>query len=198
VVIFEYPDEEIVGKNLQEVADARGVEPVEMALLLQYEGDPERAGGGRLRGFSMNEMDVENYAAQPWVATASDGGIALPSDGSVHPRYYGTFPRQIRQYALTAGALSLEAAVRSNTSLPAQIMGLRDRGQIREGYWADLVLFDLDEIADKATFFEPHQHAAGIEHVLVNGQFVVENGQIMYALPGQVITSKRGGPPSIS
>jgi N-acyl-D-aspartate/D-glutamate deacylase len=117
----------------------------------------------------MDEMDVENYAAQPWVATASDGGIALPTDGSVHPRFYGTFPRKIRHYALTAGALSLEAAIRSNTSLPAQIMGIRDRGQIREGYWADVVVFDLDEIADQATFFEPHQHASGIEQVLVNG-----------------------------
>lgn len=198
VVIFEYPNEDLVGKSLQEVADERGVEPVEMAILLQYEGEQGRPGGGRLRGFSMNEIDVENYAAQPWVATASDGGIALPSDGSVHPRYYGTFPRKIRQYALTAGALSLEAAVRSNTSLPALIMGLRDRGQIREGYWADVVVFDLDEIADQATFFEPHQHASGIEHVLVNGEFVVEDGEIKFALPGKVIASKRGGAPSIS
>ena len=190
VVIFEYPNEDLVGKNLQEVSDERGVDPVEMAILLQYEGEQRRPGGGRLRGFSMNEMDVENYAAQPWVATASDGGIALPTDGSVHPRYYGTFPRKIRQYALTAGALSLEAAVRSNTSLPALIMGLRDRGQIREGYWADVVVFDLDEIADQATFFEPHQHASGIEHVLVNGEFVVEDGEIKFALPGKVIPSR--------
>ncbi len=187
-----------VGKNLQEIADARGIDPVEMAILLQFEGDPDRPGGGRLRGFSMDEMDVESYAAQPWVATASDGGIAVPSDGSVHPRYYGTFPRKIRQYALTAGALSLEDAVRSNTWLPATIMGLRDRGQVREGFAADLVVFDLDRIADMATFFEPHQHAQGIEHVIVNGQFVVEDGRILYATPGQLITSRRGGPPTVS
>jgi N-acyl-D-amino-acid deacylase len=198
VVIFEYPDEALVGKSLQEVAEERGVDPVEMAILLQDEGVAERPGGGRLRGFSMSEMDVESYAAQPWVATASDGGIALPTDGSVHPRFYGTFPRKIRHYALTAGALSLEAAVRSNTSLPAQIMGMRDRGQIREGYWADVVVFDLDELADEATFFQPHQHASGIEHVLVNGEFVVEGGEILLTLPGKVIPSKRGGPPSVS
>jgi N-acyl-D-amino-acid deacylase len=198
VVIFEYPREDWVGRNLQELADERGVDPVQMALDLQLEGDPERPGGGRLRGFSMSELDVENYAAQPWVATASDGGIAIPEDGSVHPRYYGTFPRKIRHYALTAGVLSVEDAIRSQTSLPARIMGLEDRGEIREGYWADLVVFDLETIADQSTFFEPHQHATGIDHVIVNGDFVVENGEILYTLPGRVIASQRGGSPGIS
>jgi N-acyl-D-aspartate/D-glutamate deacylase len=99
---------------------------------------------------------------------------------------------------LTAGALSLEAAIRSQTSLSARIMGLRDRGEIREGYWADLVVFDLETIADRSTFFEPHQHADGIDHVIVNGAFVVEDGEILYTLPGRVIPSRRGGPPSVS
>ncbi|MDX1494394.1 MAG: amidohydrolase family protein, partial [Longimicrobiales bacterium] len=159
VVVFEYPREEWVGMNLQEIADQRGVDAVQMAIDLALEGDPDRRGGGRLRGFSMSEIDVENYAAQPWVATASDGGIAIPEDGSVHPRYYGTFPRKIRHYAMTAGALSVEEAIRSQTSLPALIMGLQDRGEIRVGNWADLVVFDMETIADEATFFEPHQHA---------------------------------------
>ena len=193
VVVFEYPREEWVGKSLQEIADERGVDAVQMALDLALEGDPERRGGGRLRGFSMSEIDVENYAAEPWVATASDGGIALPDDGSVHPRFYGTFPRKIRHYAMTAGALSVEAAIRSQTSLPARIMGLEDRGEIRQGNWADLVVFDMETIADEATFFEPHQHASGIDHVIVNGEFVVEDGRILYALPGRVIPSSRGG-----
>jgi N-acyl-D-amino-acid deacylase len=77
-------------------------------------------------------------------------------------------------------------------------MGLRDRGEIREGYWADLVVFDLATIADQSTFFEPHQHATGIDHVLVNGAFVVESGEILLTLPGKVIPSRRGGPPSVS
>jgi len=186
------------GQGISELGNGRGVDPVQMALDLQLEGDPDRVGGGRLRGFSMSEMDVENYAAQPWVATASDGGIALPEDGSVHPRYYGTFPRKIRHYAMTAGSLSVEEAVRSQTSLPARIMGLQDRGEIREGYWADLLVFDMETIADKATFFEPHQHAEGIDHVIVNGKFVVEHGRILLTLPGQIIPSRRGGPPSVS
>ena len=195
VVVFEYPREEWVGMNLQEIADQRGVDAVQMAMDLALEGDPDRRGGGRLRGFSMSEIDVENYAAQPWVATASDGGIAIPEDGSVHPRYYGTFPRKIRRYAMEAGALSVEAAIRSQTSLPARIMGLQDRGEIRVGNWADLVVFDMETITDEATFFEPHQHASGIDHVLVNGEFVVEDGEILYTLPGEVLTSQRGGRP---
>ena len=198
VVIMDYPDDSLVGKSLAEVAASRGATPVQTAIDLQLEGDPERRGGGRMRGFSMSEADVEMYAAQPWVATASDGGIANPSDGPVHPRFYGTFPRKIRQYALTAGALSLEAAVRSQSSLPALIMGLADRGTIRNGAWADIVVFDLETIADRATVFEPHQHAAGIDHVLVNGELVVENGYILHALPGTVIAPQRTRGPAKS
>ena len=196
VVIFDHPIAEYVGRNLQEVADLRGEDPVETAIALQLEGDRTRPGGGRMRGFSMSEIDVENYAAQPWVATASDGGIGWPGDGPVHPRFYGTFPRKIRHYALTVGALSLESAIRAQTSLPARIMGLADRGEIREGNWADLVVFDLETIADQATFVDPHQHATGIDHVLVNGEFVVEDGEILMTLPGKVIASRKGGRPA--
>ena len=196
IVVFEHPNEEYVGKNLGELAAERGEDPIETAIALQLEGDRDQRGGGRFRGFSMSEDDVENYAGQPWVATASDGGIAWPGDGPVHPRFYGTFPRKIRHYALTAGALSLESAIRAQTSLPARIMGLADRGEVREGYWADLVVFDLETITDEATFTQPHQHSTGIDHVLVNGEFVVEEGRIVMALPGKVITSRKGGRPA--
>jgi len=196
VVIFDHPIADYVGMNLQEVADLRGEDPVETAIALQLEGDRDRRGGGRMRGFSMSEIDVENYAAQPWVATASDGGIGWPGDGPVHPRFYGTFPRKIRHYALTVGALSLESAIRAQTSLPALIMGLADRGEIREGNWADLVVFDLETIADQATFVDPHQHSTGIDHVLVNGEFVVEDGEILLTLPGRVLASRKGGRPA--
>jgi N-acyl-D-aspartate/D-glutamate deacylase len=139
----------------------------------------------------MNEIDMEAFAAKPWVATASDAGIALPDDGpGTHARFYGTFPRKIRHYALDRGVISVENAIRSMTSLPAQILGLRDRGQLREGMWADVVVFDLSTIRDKATFFQPHQYAEGIEHVLVNGVAVVEAGKLTWKLPGRII-----GPP---
>jgi N-acyl-D-aspartate/D-glutamate deacylase len=161
---------------------------VEAAIRIQMEGLPNRAGGARMRGFSMSEADMELIARQPWVATSTDAGIALP-DGppSTHARFYGSFPRKIRRYALDRGAISLESAVRSSTSLPARIMGLADRGMIREGFAADLVVFDLEAIRDTATFFEPHQYSEGIPYVFVNGVAVVDAGRITGALPGQVI-----------
>jgi N-acyl-D-amino-acid deacylase len=191
VLVLEHPTEAYVGENLREIADSRGVDPVEMAILLQTEGNRERRGGGRLRGFSMSEIDLDAYAAQPWVATVTDGGIALPTDGFVHARYYGTFPRKIRRYAMERGALSVEEAIRTSTSLPARIMGLKDRGQVREGMVADLVVFDLQTIRDRATFFEPHQYPDGIVHVLVNGEFVVDEGKLTGALAGELIPSSR-------
>jgi N-acyl-D-aspartate/D-glutamate deacylase len=141
-----------------------------------------------MRGFSMAEFDLEHIAKQPWVATSTDGGIALPADGpATHARFYGSFTRKIRHYAIDRGAISLEHAIRAATSLPARIMGLSDRGQIREGMAADIVVFDLAAIRDKATFFEPHQHSEGIEYVLVNGVAVVDAARRTLALPGKVI-----------
>ena len=136
----------------------------------------------------MSEIDIEAFSAQPWTATSSDASISLPGDGPVHARFYGTFPRKIRRYALERKAISLENAVRASTSLPAQIMGLRDRGMIREGLCADLVVFDLNTIKDTATFFEPHQYAKGIEFVMVNGTFVVDKGELTWKKSGQVLT----------
>lgn len=193
VVVFDHPDPSFVGKTLREIALYRGTNEVEMALLLQLEGDPDRAGGGRVRGFSLSEEDVEAYASRNWVATTTDGGIALPIDGPVHARYYGTFPRKLRHYALDRGALTVEDAVRSSTWLPAQILGLKDRGMVLEGFVADLVVLDLDGLRDTADFFQPHQYPEGVEHVLVNGTFVVDEGELTWALPGIVIPSSPGG-----
>lgn len=192
IMVFDYPDSTYVGKTLGELAGARGIEPVEMAIALQREGYPDRRGGARTRGFSLSEQDIEAYAAKPWVATATDGGIALPDDGpGTHARFYGTFPRKIRHYALDRGVIALEDAVRSATSLPAQILGLDDRGWIREGLAADIVVFDVERIRDTATFFEPHQYAEGVDYVLVNGELVVDNGEPTQALPGTVIPSRK-------
>ena len=150
------------------------------------EGLPDRAGGARMRGFSMAEVDMELIAKQPWVATSTDAGIALPADGpSTHARFYGSFTRKIRHYALDRGAITLEHAIRSSTSLPAQIMRLTDRGLIREGMAADLVVFDLATIRDKATFFEPHQHSEGIDYVFVNGVAVVDGTKLTTRCPAK-------------
>jgi N-acyl-D-amino-acid deacylase len=188
VVVFEYPDTTAIGKNLAQLAAARGVTAVEMAIRLQLDGFADRPGGGRMRGFSMDERDLEAFAAQPWVATSSDAGIAMPADGpDVHARFYGTFPRKIRHYALDRGTVSVEAAIRSMTSLPAQILGLRDRGQLREGLVADVAMLDLNRLRDAATFFDPHRYAEGVEYVWVNGVTVVERGAPTGKLPGRVL-----------
>ena len=191
VVVFEYPDSSFIGRSLADLADRFGVSPVDMAIKIQLEGDASRPGGARIRGFSMWEDDLEAYMRQPWTATSTDGAIALPEDGPVHARFYGTFPRKIRRYALERKVITLEHAIRSSTSLPAQILGLRDRGMIREGFWADIAILNLNTIRDRATFFEPHQYAEGVEYVLVNGQFVVKQGQPTWALPGRVLVKKQ-------
>jgi N-acyl-D-amino-acid deacylase len=189
IVVMDYPDTSYIGKTLAQLAAERGASDVEMVIRLQMEGDPKQAGGGRLRGFSMSEIDIEAFAAQTWCATSSDASIALPEDGPVHARFYGTFPRKIRRYALERKVISVEHAVRAATSLPAQILGLRDRGMVREGFKADLVVFDLKAIKDTATFFEPHQYAEGIAYVLVGGTFVKDEGELTWERPGRVITT---------
>jgi N-acyl-D-amino-acid deacylase len=188
VVIFEHPDPAYVGQNLAWVAARHNLDPVDAAIHIQLHGDRARRGGARIRGFSLSELDANLYAARPWVATATDGGIALPSDGpNVHARFYGSFPRKIRHFALDHAIITLEDAVRSSTSLPAQIMGLKDRGVIREGAIADIVIFDIDRIRDMATFAEPHQYPEGIDYVFVNGRAVVDGGRLTGELAGRVL-----------
>jgi N-acyl-D-amino-acid deacylase len=192
LIVFEFPDSSFIGKNLEELAADAGLDPVEMAIQLQLEGYADRRGGARIRGFSLSEIDVEAFAAQPWMVTATDAGIALPGDGPVHARYYGTFPRKIRRYALERGALSVEDAIRSATSLPALILGMKDRGLVREGFHADLAVLNLETIRDRATFFQPHQMAEGVDYVLINGTFAVDAGELTYALPGRILTPDEG------
>ena len=188
ITVYEFTDKSLYGKSLAEIARLWKLDPVETAIRIQLDGLTERNGGARMRGFSMAEFDMEHIAKQPWVATSTDAGIALPADGpATHARFYGSFTRKIRHYALDRGAISLEHAIRSSTSLPARIMRLADRGQIREGFAADLVVFDLATIRDKATFFEPHQHSDGVEHVFINGVAVVDGSKLTHASPGRVL-----------
>jgi N-acyl-D-amino-acid deacylase len=194
VVVMEYPNADVVGRSVAQLAADRGVGPVDVAIVLQLEGDSALPGGGAFRGFSLSEYDIEPYAAKEWTVTATDGWVALPEDGLTHTRVYGTFPRKISYYARERGVLTVAAAVRSATSLPAAVMGFRDRGMIREGYVADLVVLDLESLADNATFFEPHQYPSGIEYVLIAGQLAVEGGSPTGALIGRVLTRSGQAP----
>ncbi len=197
IVVMEFPDKSYVGKSFFELMRELEMDPLELAIHLQRKGKPEERGGAHLRGYSLSEIDVEIYAAETWMATASDAGIALPEDGFVHARYYGTFPRKIHWYAMEREKLSVEAAIRSSTSLPAQILGFRSRGLVREGFHADVTVLDLPRVKDAATFFEPHRYAEGVVHVLVGGVSVVANGELTWALPGKVITPEEGRKPPV-
>jgi len=191
IVVLAYPDTAFVGHTLAQLAERMKSRPVDVALHMARNGFADRRGGAHLRGFSLSEIDVETYAAYPWVATATDGWISLPEDGFTHMRVYGTFPRKIQHYAMTRGILSVPDAVRSATSLPARIMGLTDRGMIREGMRADITVLDLESLRDNSTLFEPHRFASGIPYVMVNGEFVVDGGSVTGALPGAIILPER-------
>ena len=186
LVVMDFPDKALVGQSLAAIATTWKVSDVDAALGLAAEGF-NRRGGARIRGFSLSELDIETFSAQKWVATASDAGVALPGDPFTHARFYGTFPRKIRHYAIERGVLSVEDAVRSMTSLPAQVLRLKDRGQVREGFVADLAIVDFSKVRDTSTFFEPHHYAEGIPFVLVNGTPVVDRGVLTWARPGKVL-----------
>jgi len=190
IIVINHPNRSFIGKSLADLAKQREIPAVHMAYLLQIEGYRSRYGGAILRGFSLNRDDVDAFAKQPWVATASDAGITLREDGLVHARYYGTYPRKIKDMVIDRKIVSMEQAIHSMTGLPAKILGFTNRGLIKEGYVADLTVLKLDEIRDRSTFFQPHQYADGVPHVLVNGTFVVEDYVLTFDLPGQIITPK--------
>ena len=189
LVIGAFPDPKYVQKSLQFVADDLKLSPVDAAIWLQMNGTDQR-GGARMRGFSLSEIDLDHIMQQEFTATCTDGDTPRFGQGTVHARFYGTMPRKIRHFVLDRNVISLPFAIRSMTSLGAQIMGLRDRGLIQKGYWADLVVIDLETIADKSTFVEPHQYPTGIPWVFVNGTAVVADGKLTGATPGKVLTPK--------
>jgi N-acyl-D-aspartate/D-glutamate deacylase len=121
------------------------------------------------------------------VATASDGSTMVPGSAVVHPRSYGTFPRKIGRYALVDKVLPLEQALRSATGLPADILRLPERGYLKPGYFADVVVFDPETFRDVATYDKPHQYATGVRYLFVNGRLVIEQGKYSGALAGKVL-----------
>ncbi|NLL37477.1 MAG: D-aminoacylase [Fretibacterium sp.] len=136
----------------------------------------------------MDEADVRTVIAHPLSAVISDSWVTAPSAGGrPHPRAYGTFPRLLGKYVREEKVLSLEEGVRKITSMPARKAGIRGRGLIAEGFFADLVVFDPETIRDKATFLDPHQYPEGIRHVLVNGQVVVTNNTLLGVRPGKIL-----------
>ena len=181
----DFPD--AVGRSLADIAAEADRSAFEQLVHFALESSELGPAGVRFRPVGGHRFDIENYMRQEYTATSTDGTVSLFTRPGQHPRSYGAFARKISHYVKERGVITLPFAIRSSTGLAAQIIGLRDRGLLREGYKADLVVFDYDDIGSPATIMEPDLYPTGIEHVIVNGRFTVDGGQPTGALPGQVL-----------
>jgi dihydroorotase/N-acyl-D-amino-acid deacylase len=175
------------GKTLAEVAKLWGKEPMEALFDLLIEDNAFTS----VVVFGMSEPDIALALQQPWVSIDNDAQGASPEgilgQEHPHPRAYGTFPRILRKYVREEKKLTLEEALRKFSALPAQRMRLSDRGLLKVGLWADIVIFDPEKVRDLATYEQPNQLSQGMQYVLVNGVAVIDNGKMTGALPGRVL-----------
>jgi N-acyl-D-amino-acid deacylase len=176
------------GRRLSEIGAARGMDPLDAAFELIV----DEAGKAYMILFQLDENDLRRALAHPAVMIGSDGSSLAPygalGAGKPHPRSYGTFPRVLGEYAREQRVLALGEAVHKMTGLPARRLGLRDRGVVRPGAKADLVVFDPKRVADQATYEAPHRYPVGVEHVIVNGRLVIKDGEHTGSLPGKLLT----------
>jgi N-acyl-D-aspartate/D-glutamate deacylase len=179
------PDPTIEGRLLSDLADERGQDPVDTAI------DLIRGGGVSIVSFNMHDDDVETLMVQPWTMTSSDGDLVPMNEGVPHPRTYGAFARKIRVYVNEKGTVNLEQAIRSMTSLPAHVFGMPERGTLRVGAAADVVVFDLSAVRDVAEYTDPHHYSEGMVHVFVNGVAAIRDGAFTGARAGRVLTKDR-------
>ena len=174
-------DPKLEGRKLSDVAKERGVDPVDLALQLLEKG------GAGVVSFNMSEDDVRALMRPAWTMTASDGDLVPEGEGVPHPRSNGTFPRKLRRYALDEPVVGVEHALRSMTALPARVYRLADRGELRPGAYADVVVFDIQTLRDRATYAEPHRLAEGMRHVFVNGRAALRDGALTAERAGRVL-----------
>jgi N-acyl-D-aspartate/D-glutamate deacylase len=173
------------GQTLAQISKAMGKPPEETAMDMLLKGE---AG---LVSFNMAESDIELIMKQPFTMTCTDGDLVPFGQGKPHPRGNGAFARKIRVYVNERGVIDLPFAVRSMTSLPAAVFGLKDRGVLRPGAWADVLVFDPANVRDAATYLEPHQLSEGFEYVLVNGVIEKDASAFTGKLGGRVVTPDR-------
>jgi N-acyl-D-amino-acid deacylase len=190
ILLVGFKSEELkplTGKTLAEVAEMRGTPPEETIMDLILE-DRSRIGTVY---FSQSEDVVRRAIALPWVSFCSDAASLAPEGvflkRNPHPRAYGSFARLLGRYVRDEQVISLEEAIRKLSALPADNLKIDRRGMLKEGYFADVVVFDPDTIQDHATFIEPHQYATGVAHVIVNGVQVLKDGEHTGATPGRVV-----------
>ena len=179
------PDPSYEGKRLSELAKAANTTPEEFALKMLERGDAS------LVSFNMSEDDIERIMQQVWTMTCTDGDLPTMGVGVPHPRAYGAFARKLKRYVRERHTIDISQAVRSMTSLPATVFGLKDRGQLRPGAFADILIFDLAKVNDAATYEKPHQFSEGFNDIVVNGELVRREGKFTTALPGRVLKPER-------
>jgi N-acyl-D-amino-acid deacylase len=167
------------GLSCQAIADKLGKNPIDMTMDLLAE---EKLAVTMISFYGSDEI-LEKVIGHPHGTVGSDGIYG----GKPHPRLYGAYPCYFRRFVREKPLFSIEEAVRKVTSFPASILGLKDRGQIKENFWADLVVFDPDTISDRSTYDDPEQYPEGISYVIVNGEVVVEKGKATSNLPGKVL-----------
>lgn len=175
------------GRTLADIAAERGADPIDTALDL-IASDRSRVGTAF---FSMSEDNLRRALQRPWIAISSDGASMAPEgaflQAPTHPRAYGSFARVLGHYVRAEKVLTLADAIHRMSGLPAATLGLRQRGLLREGYFADVVVFDPDTITDRATFADPHQLSTGVSEVLVNGTITISGGAFTGELPGRAL-----------
>jgi N-acyl-D-amino-acid deacylase len=179
-------DRSLDGKNISQINREKGRKG-RLDDEIQTVMDMMEKGGASMVYHSMDERDVERIMKFPYTMVASDGGVREFGSGVPHPRSYGTNARVLGRYVRERGTIRLEEAIRKMTSLPAQRFRLTDRGLIRPGMWADIVVFDEKTVADKGTYEKPHAYSDGFRFVLVNGDVVIEAGKHTGARPGQIL-----------
>jgi N-acyl-D-amino-acid deacylase len=170
------------GKSLEQIAQETGRKPVDVAKEVLENG------GSGVVSFNMADKDVDYIMQRPYVMTASDGSDLRFGEGVPHPRSYGTYPRKLRNYVLDRKLVTMENGIRAASGLPAEMLQLKDRGLLKAGYFADVVVFDPATIREIATFTKPHQYSEGVDFLLVNGKMAIENGKYTGALAGQVVS----------
>lgn len=186
-VVASYgPDQSFNGKSIAEITK-QVKKKSDVTSQIEQMLEMYEAGGAGMIYHGMSEDDVKRIMQEPFTMVASDSGVRQVDESVPHPRGYGNNARVLGHYVRDLKLVTLEDAIRKMTSLPAQTFGLRDRGMIREGFAADLVIFDEKTIADRATFDNPHQYPLGISYVLVNGTVVLVNDQMTDARPGMAL-----------
>jgi N-acyl-D-amino-acid deacylase len=179
------PNSKWVGRTIAEIAAAEKRETVEIGLEILRE-DPDAAGVN----FGMDEADVRYVMMLPWVATASDGSAKVADGSRPHPRSFGTFSRKIGRYAIQEKVLPLAAAIRSASGLPADILGMRDRGYLRENLVADVVVFDPQQFLDQATYEKPFEPSTGVRWLILNGKVAIADGKPRDVMAGKPLRKR--------